>query len=146
MSAPNKITKDQLTFEYAAFALPRDVKDTWLTALRSGEYKQGYNVLYDKYEDGYCCLGVLEKAVLGDVDRKKTRSGTPLGMPRKASCEAMGVVFQEDRPPVGRCKEAHVSGFTVHGGTLPELNDYGSMSFKEIADLIEKHVEVYDRE
>jgi hypothetical protein len=142
----DKITKDQLTFEYAAFALPRDIKETWLTALRSGEYKQGYNTLYDKYEDGYCCLGVLEKAVLGDVDRKKTRSGMPLGMPRKASCEAMGVVFLEDSPPVGRCKEVHIRGFTVSCHTLPELNDYSNMTFTEIADLIEKNVEVYDRE
>lgn len=34
-----------------------EVKQLWLDALRSGEYKQTTQVLHD--ENGFCCLGVL---------------------------------------------------------------------------------------
>lgn len=40
-----------------------EVKPSWLTALRSGEYKQGTGhlrrILNDGVTEGYCCLGVL---------------------------------------------------------------------------------------
>lgn len=39
-----------------------DVKELWLTALRSGEYEQAKGTLRGKVADekeGYCCLGVL---------------------------------------------------------------------------------------
>lgn len=35
--------------------------DEWLAALRSGEYKQTQNLLYDECTDSYCCLGVEQK-------------------------------------------------------------------------------------
>jgi len=34
------------------------IKELWLTALNSGEYKQGRNTLKDKL-NRFCCLGVL---------------------------------------------------------------------------------------
>lgn len=34
-----------------------DVKAKWITALRSGEYRQGRGSLRE--HDAYCCLGVL---------------------------------------------------------------------------------------
>src|SRR3990170_4113364 len=40
----------------------------WVTALRSGEYQQGFEVLRTP-EDGYCCLGVAE-AVRGATFRR----------------------------------------------------------------------------
>lgn len=33
----------------------------WVSALRSGDYKQGRDKLYDLKTDSYCCLGVLQK-------------------------------------------------------------------------------------
>ena len=39
----------------------------WLEALRSGEYEQGKGFL--KTEDGYCCLGVLQHCLSGEVER-----------------------------------------------------------------------------
>lgn len=33
----------------------------WITALRSDEFKQGREKLYNKEDDSYCCLGVLAK-------------------------------------------------------------------------------------
>ena len=38
--------------------LTKKVKNQWLEALRSGEYKQGWGAL--KSHDRYCCLGVLQ--------------------------------------------------------------------------------------
>jgi hypothetical protein len=37
----------------------KELKNKWLTALRSGEYKQAQGTLYDPLNDSYCCLGVL---------------------------------------------------------------------------------------
>ena len=42
------------------------IKKRWLTALRSGDYKQSKNSL--KSSDGYCCLGVLCDVVKGDLN------------------------------------------------------------------------------
>lgn len=39
--------------------LTNSQKEVWLTALRSGQYKQGYHQLYASGE--YCCLGVLNE-------------------------------------------------------------------------------------
>ena len=37
--------------------LPKEFKEKWLAALRSGEYKQGSGLLLDS-SNNYCCLGV----------------------------------------------------------------------------------------
>ena len=42
--------------------MDKEVKELWLTALRSGEYQQGKGYLKLDYPNGsvgYCCLGVL---------------------------------------------------------------------------------------
>ena len=38
--------------------LPKEFKEKWLAALRSGEYKQGKMELYNKETDSFCCIGV----------------------------------------------------------------------------------------
>lgn len=42
--------------------LPKRFKAKWVKALRSGEYKQGKNGLYNS-DGSYCCLGVACKIV-----------------------------------------------------------------------------------
>lgn len=37
----------------------QDIKNKWIDALLSGEYKQGYNVLHNRDDNSYCVLGVL---------------------------------------------------------------------------------------
>lgn len=39
--------------------LKPEIKSKWITALRSGEYKQGTRALYNKSNNTFCCLGVL---------------------------------------------------------------------------------------
>lgn len=38
--------------------MKKNVKEKWVAALKSGDYKQGVGRLRDK-DDHYCCLGVL---------------------------------------------------------------------------------------
>lgn len=40
------------------YKLPKAFADKWLTALRSGEYKQGQSALHSSKDNTYCCLGV----------------------------------------------------------------------------------------
>lgn len=120
-------------FKDASFILPEDVKEKWLAALRSGEYKQCGGQLYNGY--GYCCLGVLEMVTLGEVDCYPD-SGDAMGMPGRISCKLMGVLFR-----AGHTAPA----FSVGESFLAELNDTGT-SFLEIADLIERGVGTYKRE
>lgn len=37
----------------------REIKDNWLSNLKSGKYKQGFYDLYDAHLNAYCCIGVL---------------------------------------------------------------------------------------
>ena len=36
------------------------IKEKWLKALRSGEYKKARGVLHNPITGGHCCLGVLD--------------------------------------------------------------------------------------
>jgi hypothetical protein len=45
--------------------LPKNI-ETWVTALESGEYSQGKGALVSN--EGYCCIGVYAKVVLGLYD------------------------------------------------------------------------------
>ena len=41
--------------------MDKELANKWISALRSGEYKQGKCRLYRSANDSYCCLGVLAK-------------------------------------------------------------------------------------
>ena len=47
--------------------MPKELKAKWLEALRSGKYRQGMARLRDQ-SGGYCCLGVLQEALDGQVE------------------------------------------------------------------------------
>ena len=40
----------------------QEIKDNWIKALESGNYKQGYAKLHNRVTETFCCIGVL-----GDV-------------------------------------------------------------------------------
>jgi hypothetical protein len=99
--------------------MDKEIKEKWLKALRSGEYKQGRNLLYQSKIDGteerYCCLGVL-----CDV----------LNVPREEIIAKSRSVNVYDLTGVGlmSINEAR---------RLSDMNDSGS-SFEEIAKVIEE--------
>ena len=50
-------------------AMKKEIAEKWVTALRSGEYKQGKDVLADTHRTQHCCLGVLcEVAIKEDLE------------------------------------------------------------------------------
>jgi len=111
-------------------------KDKWVAALRSGEYKQTREQLYDG--KGYCCLGVLckitgKKFFRDDYNHyyhyyvKDTQNGI-----REDIVLPTDVMNEVDM----RTK----NGAYRPGLLLVNLNDSGK-TFSEIADVIEEHWE-----
>lgn len=99
--------------------MDKQLRDKWCLGLRSGEFEQGSGYLYLEDGNHYCCLGVLA--------RQKGLSNDQLN-----GCAVMrkkiGGWIGDDRDG---SKQA----------TLEKMNDEGK-SFSEIADWIEKNIEV----
>jgi hypothetical protein len=104
------------------------IKERWLTALRSGNYSQGKNLLRDEQND-YCCLGVLCDVVKADygldwvpdpVNGRLGFDGNYMELP-DSILEGVGL----DR------------GTTRH---LVNLNDGVGLNFEQIADFIENNL------
>lgn len=120
----------------------QSVKRRWVAALRSGEYRQGYNVLRN-VDNTFCCLGVLcEIAVTDGIIADPVLDGDPehpdlreylygreqaVTSPPSTVNQWAGIAndFYEVRDENGRMKE------------LASLNDGGNYTFDMIADLIE---------
>lgn len=98
----------------------KEIKEQWLKALRSGEYKQTTHTLRD--EDGYCCLGVL----------------CDIMAPGEWIANTMR--HCSDILPLSIAQEAGLSKDPMIGGIcISKLNDNG-MGFLEIADIIEREL------
>lgn len=101
-----------------------EVKEKWLAALRSGEYKQGTGCL--RRENEYCCLGVLCDLHAKETNGKWERPN------RYSYLGATGLL------PGEVCNWANGGPFMNPSEySLVDLNDHGK-SFKEIADFIEE--------
>lgn len=111
------------------------VKQKWITALRSGEYMQTCGRL--RYEDSYCCLGVLTDLYDKDIQSENSwNEGDGLGhycyiadgniieatLPQ---CVMQWAGLKEENPDVG-----------VH--SLAYLNDNDEFDFEQLADIIEE--------
>lgn len=115
--------------------LKPEVKEKWVAALRSGEYKQGQGKLRPSTEE-YCCLGVL-----CDIYSKETKTGlwnrdeffvndsSATDLPPKDVDKWAYINLEEDKTFL----------YETSKGYLPELNDDG-LSFTDIADLIEQEL------
>lgn len=114
-----------------------DVKEKWLTALRSGDYKQGRGRL-KATKDGrttYCCLGVLCEVAITE--------GVPLTVTTDSFYEDLTLTSFDDSSaylPEAVVQWADVSTNGLFGdeggGNLTYMNDTGK-TFEEIADVIE---------
>jgi hypothetical protein len=118
----------------------KEVKDKWLTALRSGEYKQGPGAL--RRGDEFCCLGVLcdlavKEGVVTVQDSTPSYTGPTqyaYGVNDDAAYLPREVRDWADLP-----RNPHI---TEDGGerlSLAYFNDVGQ-SFDAIAALIEEHL------
>lgn len=121
--------------------MQKDLKTKWVTALRSGKYKQGKEQLRinnGEKQDCFCCLGVL-----WDIDEEKewVLDG---GIDWAAKSDS-GMMCAADLP-YGYSRKI---GLNKHRTTLVEMNDgiegeegsgKRSYTFNEIADWIEENV------
>lgn len=110
--------------------MKRSDLNKWLEALRSGEYNQAKNKMYDEKYDGYCCLGVLRK-ITNDKRSKKEKND---------HSGQSGLTEKETRyfgmTPYGcAINNEHLS--------LSNINDYTGASFLHIADTIERNPLIY---
>lgn len=121
-------------------AMPKELLAKWLAALRSGEYRQGQDLLYngDSDEQGqYCCLGVL--CEIGGTLKKG--ASEPLPSPR--DYEAMGVYIRNGESlniePEEGFDDPYL--FDPKAGELHSastFNDTLNRSFTQIADIVER--------
>lgn len=117
----------------------KKIANRWISALRSGKYKQNYDALGiididNKKERSYCCLGVLcELAIKSKINVKRKIKRYKIYYNNKLDIA----------PPIVR----DWAGFKDDDSqlTLSRLNDgyimKKSMSFKQIANYIGRHVD-----
>jgi hypothetical protein len=112
--------------------IDRETKAAWITALRSGDYKQTQEALCD--DVGYCCLGVLAEVMTGPGAWNESNYHDNLAHPLQ---EPLSEMLQDDVLP------------EKVQSILSEMNDGGNSAwdgepktFAEIADWIEANLEV----
>lgn len=99
--------------------LDPEFKRDWVAALRSGEYAQGQEELYDGSH--YCCLGVAARL-----------AGVPDSILRSDGNDQFLFELEVDPSIKGLTR-----GLQYH---LAEMNDVAGMSFPEIATFIEENL------
>ena len=116
--------------------MTREQWEKWDEALRSGKYKQTEGGLH--LDGGYCCLGVLQKCLTGEVEDR--------GTPSSAWLSHENIKFADSN---GNTNTA-LDGYVVENPYLDELgesaaeaNDNGA-SFTVIADAIKEAVQFPD--
>jgi len=118
--------------------MKEQIKDKWVKALMSGDYKQGRGKL--KSCDGsFCCLGVLS-----DLYAKEN------GVKWKKYDDCFSIVESFDLLPKEVIKWSGMSSESgeiqnelynneLYDFELAEVNDSGKHTFDQIADIIEEH-------
>lgn len=119
--------------------MKKSVMKKWVVALRSGEYKQGDGRLVDN-TDCFCCLGVLCNIA---PDTLGIWEQDALGHWGFRSKNGYSEQFLLPLPVMEWAEIKDNAGFvgnTEHSREfcLTDLNDDGK-TFKQIADIIEKH-------
>lgn len=113
----------------------REIAVDWATELRSGKYKQGAGCLRDN-NDYYCCLGVLsEMAVKAGVIPAPVYQGSLMSTWQYEGDASL--IPSTVRLWAGMKDDA--GEFTDNSGEtyiLAALNDSGTMSFDQLADMI----------
>lgn len=118
------------------------VKESWLRALRSGEYQQGRDFLHQQ-DGSFCCLGVLcnlyvestgrgHWVVLGDNEFLTFKSESE----DMDTCLPESVLKWADMP---LCTPEGAPELKTDNQSLAGLNDAG-FSFSQLADYIEENL------
>jgi hypothetical protein len=119
-----------------------EIKDQWIKALLSGEYKQTINVLRRIHPNGsesYCCLGVLcdLHAKTNNCEWRDDIYLSRDGLP-PVDVVVWAGIYDEKAALEYDCDESGVEIY-ADKDSLATLNDRGA-TFEEIADIIEKRL------
>lgn len=119
--------------------MPKEMKQRWVDALRSGKYRQAQGAL--EKDGGYCCLGVLQMVVDGEVETAPNCRGgrQPADLPSNTWCERNKIEHDGWQVEADDIEDSY--GHIESYSDLPELNDESPLTFKDIADIIEQQVE-----
>jgi len=125
-----------------------DNQEAWLTALESGDYEQTTGNLND--QDGFCCLGVacdIANEVgewIGSGSVRGFRPYDNAGLTDPVNHSGLGVRMQKwlgVYGALGQFKDdEEYEGPRARGNSLTDLNDFGGMSFKEIATFVRENL------
>lgn len=112
--------------------MDQTIKSKWVTALRSGDYNQGYHVL--RQGNRYCCLGVL-----CDL-HSKAHPGNRYTWRQPSDC-APNYFYDDHEYEHLPGKVQYWAGIDCYGEviTLAQLNDEGH-TFAQIAQHIEEQL------
>jgi|SRR6516162_4963994 hypothetical protein len=104
-----------------------EIKNKWIKALRSGEYKQGEGVLHNQISNTYCCLGVLCQITNVPRYEDNVENVEVFGIPEHYSKSYVPSNYANDFGLSFKSQEE-----------LAKYNDELGWDFNEIADWIEK--------
>lgn len=110
------------------YRLPKEFAENWVKALRSGEYTQGTNYLFNKDENTYCCLGVACEVAGIDLKLKEKE---------KLEITYISSIYHDSNVPSDLSFDRELQGH------LANMNDCGYF-FSSIADWIEENVTFYE--
>lgn len=113
--------------------MSKEKADKWLHDLRSGEYKQGFLRL--KWEDNYCCLGVLQMGIDGCVENMEDNGGFLSIEPSLQWLRKNNIEFKNRRNHP--CQDPWLP---VLKKSAASAND-NCISFAEIANAIEECIQ-----
>lgn len=127
----------------------KKIKELWLNALRSGEYKQcRYRLkkINNKNQESFCCLGVLtdlaiKNSKIGDWNINKNQTG--VNYLNNNRLITRHITLPPDIAHWAGMHNINSTGtFLGKNGyiSLSDKNDRGA-SFKQIANIIEKNIE-----
>lgn len=121
--------------------MKEDIKNKWVKALESGEYRQGTGYLHKK--DNFCCLGVLcdLAAKEGVVVPEPGTDGVITYVSAEISLDSSYEVLPE-AVQIWSGLQTENPILKIEGrsnNSLAEFNDEGK-SFKEIAELIKEYI------
>lgn len=121
--------------ENLVYKMNPEIKELWVKALRSGEYKQGTFILRSE-NDEYCCLGVLCDLHIKDHKNYKWKYDAYYG---RYSCH-----LGTEMPPIEVVDWSGIEDQPIYYKgeytTLTELNDVEKLTFNQIAEKIEEQM------
>lgn len=112
--------------------LPEEFKQKWVTALRSGEYKQGTSWLYTYLGDDtfeYCCLGVAACVLDIPIANMNWATLSAITHPNLTQ-DIIGAISQLPDDGILQSYQVRLMG----------MNDGEKKTFPEIADYIEQNL------